>query len=161
MMLGTLMNKDRRSLRNPPKNGTTLQSGMSSERLTASRYSSVSSRDIRAPHSHLNVDRSSSTIDSQNGFNLSDLEWAIQMKHIFIKFSHYSWIRKNSSVILKKIKKNLFFWRKSPKQFRGYSSKNDLGGVDQPFIVGGEVSKHWTFLSGVRFKIFSFHRWSD
>lgn len=114
MMLGTLMNKDRRSLRNPPKNGTTLQSGMSSERLTASRYSSVSSRDIRAPHSHLKVDRSSSTIDSQNGFNLSDLEWAIQMKHIFIKFSHYSWIRKNSSVILKKIKKNLFFWRNHP-----------------------------------------------
>lgn len=77
MMLGTLMNRDRRSRRNPPKNGTTLQSGISSERLTASRYSSVSSRDIRAPHNQLKVERSSSTIDSQNGFNLSDLTESI------------------------------------------------------------------------------------
>jgi hypothetical protein len=74
MILGTLMNRERKSLRNPPKNGTTLQSGMSRERLTASRYSSVSSRDIRALHNQLKVDKSSSTMDSQNGFNLSDLK---------------------------------------------------------------------------------------
>ena len=145
MMLGTLMNKDRRSLRNPPKNGTTLQSGMSSERLTASRYSSVSSRDIRAPHSHLKVDRSSSTIDSQNGFNLSDLEWAIQMKHIYIKLSHYSWIRINSLV---------WFWRKSRRIY--YSKENhpnNVGAIPVKMIWegGNTIYCGWGGLKALNF----------
>jgi len=37
-ILGTLLNIDRRSLRNVPKNGTTLHVGISNARLTASQY---------------------------------------------------------------------------------------------------------------------------
>ncbi len=37
-ILGTLLKIDRRSLRNVPKNGTTLHVGISNARLTASQY---------------------------------------------------------------------------------------------------------------------------
>ena len=63
-----------RSRRNPPKNGTTLQSGILRALVTASLYSQDGSLDNRALDSMSMTERSSSDSDSQNGFSFSDLQ---------------------------------------------------------------------------------------
>ena len=71
-ILGTLLNIPRRSFRNVPKNGTTLQVGISNARLTASQYCGVFSFELNASVRNLKPGISS-VIVNHNGRNASIL----------------------------------------------------------------------------------------
>lgn len=71
-ILGTLLKIVRRSLRNVPKNGTTLHVGMSNARLTASQYCGVFSLELNASVRNLKPGISS-VIVSHSGRNASIL----------------------------------------------------------------------------------------
>ena len=72
--LGKAIKSALRSLKNPPKNGTTRHSGISKDRLRASLYSLVICLDSRAADRKWRVDKSSSDMDNQKGFSFSDLK---------------------------------------------------------------------------------------
>lgn len=72
--LGKAIKSALRSLKKPPKNGTTLHSGISNDRLRASLYSLVICLDSRAADRKWRVDKSSSDMDNQKGFSFSDLK---------------------------------------------------------------------------------------
>lgn len=73
--LGIWVSTTRRSRRKEPKKGTTSEWGMSSARITESRYSSLGRCSVSSTlHSFLRRKGSSrESIDSQKGFSLSDL----------------------------------------------------------------------------------------